>query len=292
MNIKQANTISLIDLLTQLGFKPDRIALNGTDLWYKSPLRTEDTASFHVNKNKNIWYDFGASEGGSVVDFVVKLKLCDVSAALNFIENTMSQPIQKAEKKPEILRGGKKSENEAFTLLKTSSEFSPASTQYLQERKINVALIRDYAVEVHFKNQKGKTFFGIGMKNLSEGYEIRNAYFKGNVGAKDLTFVKGIQNDTLAIFEGMFDFFSAITHFGKTFLENDVLILNSVAFQDQAAAFIKDRPHYQKLSLFLDNDTAGTETATFFQTEFADKIIEPSFALYLRFKDFNEFLVK
>ena len=130
------------------------------------------------------------------------------------------------------------------------------------------------------------------MKNISEGYEISNAFFKGSIGKKDLTFVKGTGNDSVAIFEGMFDFFSAVTYFGKVpFLQNDILILNSVSFQEHAISFLKERPQYKKFSLFLDNDTAGKEAMENFKTAFPDKELEPSFALYLPHKDFNDFLI-
>ena len=130
------------------------------------------------------------------------------------------------------------------------------------------------------------------MKNLSEGYEIRNPYFKGSIGKKDLIFLNGTQHNGLSIFEGMFDFFSAVTYFGKTVvLKNDILILNSVVFEQQAIDFLKNHPEYNNLSLFLDNDAAGQLTAQNIKTAFPERIIEPSFALYLPHKDFNDFLV-
>jgi hypothetical protein len=289
MNSKQAKSIPMVAFLEKMGFVPFEVKQNGTDIWYKSPLRPDEkTPSFHVSKTRNVWYDFGNSEGGNLIDFVLAYKNCDVNTALNFIESVYSKPVTK---QSNLLRGVSDAENEAFTLSETKREFAPSMFLYVQdERKINLSAIRDFAVQVHFSNRDGKAFFGVGMKNLSDGYEVRNAYFKGSIGKKDLTFVKGTGSNSIAIFEGMFDFFAAVTHFGKTFLENDILILNSVAFQDKAVTFIKDRPEYQKLSLFLDNDNAGKQAAETFQIEFSDRIVEPSYALYLPHKDFNDFL--
>lgn len=41
-------------------------------LWGK--LRNENTASFSINIERNIWYDFGAKQGGSVIDLVAELE--------------------------------------------------------------------------------------------------------------------------------------------------------------------------------------------------------------------------
>lgn len=35
---------------------------------YRSPLRADSNASFSVSLDKNLWYDFGTSQGGNVID--------------------------------------------------------------------------------------------------------------------------------------------------------------------------------------------------------------------------------
>ena len=297
MNSKQAKSISLIAFFQKLGFNPTEIKQGGVDYWYKSPFRPdENTASFHINKIKNHWFDFGNSQGGNIIDFVLAYKSCGMSNALDFIESTNANAnaakISVQATKPvlttKITEGG-----ETFTVSEIKRDFTTSLSQYISEtRKINFAAIKEFIVQVHFTNREGKHYFGIGMKNLSDGYEIRNPFFKSSIGKKDLTFIKGTGNASIAIFEGMFNFFSAITYFGKdNFMQNDILILNSISFQEQAIAFLKDRPHYQKLSLFLDNDTAGQGATENFSTHFPDKLIEPSFALYLWHNDFNDFLI-
>ena len=37
---------------------------------YLSPLREEHTPSFKVDYVRNLWYDFGLGEGGSIIDLV------------------------------------------------------------------------------------------------------------------------------------------------------------------------------------------------------------------------------
>lgn len=295
MNSKQAKSIPLIAFLQKLGFTPDHVKQNGVDYWYKSPFRPDEkTPSFHINKIKNIWFDFGNSQGGNIIDFVLSYKNCNMPNALDFIESNYNSPSKIIAQPPKIVLATQVAEGgETFTLDEVKRDFTPSLSKYISEtRKINFTAIQEFVAQVHFSNREGKHYFGIGMKNLSGGYEIRNPYFKGSIGKKDLTFVKGIGNDSIAIFEGMFNFFSAITHFGKAnFMQNDILILNSISFQEQAISYLKDRPQYKKLSLFLDNDVAGQEATENFKTQFPDKLIEPSFALYLSHNDFNDFLI-
>ena len=293
MNIKQAKSLPLVDFFNAIGYQPKQIKLNGNDLWYTSPLRPEEkAASFHINKIKNTWFDFGIGKGGNIIDFVVLLQNCNVPTALDFIGNThLSEPMKTA-KLTEKPVSEPSQRAETFKLDEIRRDFAASSLRYIEERKINTALIQACAVQVHFSNSKGKAFFGIGMKNMSDGYEVRNRHFKGCVGKKDLTFWQGKNSgETILIFEGMFDFFSALTYFGKNILDSDVLILNSTALHERAIAFIKDHTQYQKISLFLDNDAAGQAVADHIQEAFSDKIIEPSFALYLPYKDFNAFLI-
>ena len=296
MTIKQAKAIPLTAFFDKLGYVPDATKKQGNDVWYKSPLRPDEkTASLHLNVRKNIWFDFGLSKGGSIIDFVMERNNCDVETALQSIEQ-MGFGFKKDDSKPQkddLPNMTSRIEKDGFKIEEIRLEFSKSLAQYItQTRKINVQLLKGVAVEIHFSNQKGKRFFGIGMKNLSEGYEIRNPYFKGSVGKKDLIFLKGTSSKGLSIFEGMFDFFSTLTYFGKpTVMQQDILILNSVAFEQQAIDFLKNHPEYNNLSLFLDNDAAGQLTAENIKTAFPERIIEPSFALYLPHKDFNDFLV-
>lgn len=296
MTIKEIKAIPLIIFFEKLGYAPDLTKKQGNDVWYKSPFRPDEkTASFHVNVQKNAWFDFGASKGGSIIDFVATLKSCDVKTSLEFIEHTLSkQPKIVSEPQKDILTPtiGDKQSN-PFKIDEIRRNFSPSLLDYIKnKRKVNTDVLVDFAVEIHFSDPKGRKFFGIGMKNVSKGYEIRNPYFKGSIGKKDVIFVKGTAQNGLSIFEGMFDFFSAITYFGKNVLmQNDILILNSVAFEQQAIEFLTQHPEYQNLSLFLDNDAAGQLTAKNIKTAFPERTIEPSFALYLPHKDFNDFLV-
>lgn len=71
MNISDAKQIRLVDFLCKLGFSPVK-RLN-YQYWYIAPYREEKTASFKVNDQLNEWYDFGISEGGSIIELGMKI---------------------------------------------------------------------------------------------------------------------------------------------------------------------------------------------------------------------------
>ena len=74
-----------------------------------------------------------------------------------------------------------------------------------------------------------KNYFGIGFKNDSDGFEIRNSYSKICLGKKDMTTIENDSN-SLRIFEGFVDFLSFKNV--ENYLEKepaDYLILNSVS---------------------------------------------------------------
>jgi hypothetical protein len=57
LTMAQAKQTDLVDYLAFLGHRPQKV--RNEDYWYLSPLREEKTASFKVNRKKNVWYDHG-----------------------------------------------------------------------------------------------------------------------------------------------------------------------------------------------------------------------------------------
>ena len=64
MNSLDNKKIQIADFFAEKGYLP--ISKKGTNWWYLSPLHNENTASFKVNVDKNVWYDFGLGKGGIV----------------------------------------------------------------------------------------------------------------------------------------------------------------------------------------------------------------------------------
>lgn len=72
MNAKEANKISIVTYLDQLGIKPSKVKAGYC--FYLSPYREEKTPSFKVHPIKNLWVDFGdGNAGGTLIDLVLKM---------------------------------------------------------------------------------------------------------------------------------------------------------------------------------------------------------------------------
>ena len=67
--------ISIRQFLARRGIQP-KYERNGYGM-YLSPLREERTPSFKVDYVRNLWYDFGLGEGGTLRTLVMRLERCD-----------------------------------------------------------------------------------------------------------------------------------------------------------------------------------------------------------------------
>ena len=132
----------------------------------------------------------------------------------------------------------------------------------------------------------GKNYFGIGFKNDSDGYEIRNAYSKICLGKKDISIIN-INSNSIRIFEGFFDFLSFKNV--ENYLEkeaSDCLILNSVSMIAKIKNTIKN---YENIELYFDNDEAGNRAVEMIKSE--NENAEDCRILYSDFKDLNDWLI-
>ena len=89
MKIEELKRIPIWELLSHLGIEPVSKRSGGSQLMYHSPLRPDKNASFSVSTRKNLWLDFGTSQGGNVIDLAIALKgYCTFSEAAAFAITT------------------------------------------------------------------------------------------------------------------------------------------------------------------------------------------------------------
>ena len=74
MKTYELKRIPIWELLSHLGIEPVSKRGGGAQLLYHSPLRPDRNASFSVSTRKNLWMDFGTSQGGNVIDLAIALK--------------------------------------------------------------------------------------------------------------------------------------------------------------------------------------------------------------------------
>ncbi|WP_299060134.1 toprim domain-containing protein [uncultured Polaribacter sp.] len=276
IDCKIANKLDFILALKKLGFNPVRE--NESSAMYLSPFREERTASFKVSKQKNVWIDFGDRSGGTVVDFIMRLKSFSVTETLDFLSNDFSF----FSFHPQILKEKKTSEK--ITIIKPDSIKHPALISYLKSRKIPINIALLFCKEVRYEFS-GKLYFSIGLKNISGGWELRNKIFKNSSSPKNYTHIKN-SSSVLIVVEGMFDLLSIIT-LNPTFINTkDLLILNSIYFLESAKLVFEN---YDKIELYLDRDDAGFNALKKCENK-KKNIIDMSFK-YKGFKDWNAFLL-
>jgi DNA primase len=187
MNCKEANQIDMVDYLSLLGFQP--IILRGNDYWDFSPFRNEKTASFKIQRSKNVWYDHGIGTGGGLVDFVKQFYRCDVNEALQKIlsfhpqinlKNSVYRPPFHLHENS-LINYADASQTAIKIIAAKQPILEPWLYRYLKQRKIEKSIANKYCYEVEFINgEKEKIFKAIGFKNNAGGYELRNEYFKGS----------------------------------------------------------------------------------------------------------------
>ena len=289
-----AKQIDLVDFLASLGYEPSKIRNN--DYWYKSPLRNEQTASFKVNRKRNVWYDHGMGKGGDLIDFGKEYFRCNTSELLQKLSTGNTETfLFHQQEKPKLTNssnsvsaGEKKKDGESKILVMDSRFISDSRLiSYLEKRNIPLEVARQYCHEVDFLLH-GKKQAAIGFKNDSGGYELRSAYFKGSSSPKAVSFID-VEAKCLNIFEGFFDFLSykAMTQ-KATEPPPNILVLNSLAFFQKSWELMEK---YESVNLYLDRDEAGIKLTKEALERNPEKFTDQSI-LYSNNKDLNDWLMQ
>ncbi len=249
---------------------------NSRTAFYFALDREEKTPSLSVDFSKNTAFDFGTGKKYDAISIVQTMKRCSVSDALKYLEQ-FNFSFQKQNQKLENLPKG-------YEIIGVKEIQHPALLDYLKCR--NVEDQKKWVEEIHYR-MNDKNYFGIGFKDDSDGYEIRNAYSKICLGKKDITSIKNDSKD-VRVFEGFFDFLS----FKKVenYLEkepSDYIILNSVTMIHKIK---NENENYKNIELYFDNDEAGTRAVEMIKIEMDN--VEDCRVLYSGFKDLNDWLIQ
>ena len=281
MELEQIRRISLVGFLEGMGHVP--VSRKGNDVWFRSPFRNERTASFKVDTQRNVWFDFGLGKGGDIFHLAGELTgSTGFMEQLEFLSGKSGilplRPLQERKKIPRV---------SGFEDVKVTELSHEAMKGYLKERGIDPAIAGRFCKEVAY-GIRGKRYFAIGFMNRSGGYELRNPMFKGCISPKDISCVSlsGKKQDTCCVFEGFVDFLSALVL--RTVADEDCLVLNSVFNLERSYVVLEG---YGKIRCFLDRDRAGITALETLNIHFGNKVTDCS-GLYDGFKDLNEYLTK
>lgn len=290
MNIQQAKQLSLIEVMAALGHTPHHEAR--ADVWYLSPFRQELEPSFKINRAKNIWYDFGEGQGGNIIDFVMKLEGSNVAGALKKLAEIAGGQTSLFTR-PRTVQERKETrpDNDSLKIREIKPLQNPSLTGYIGKRGISMEIARQHLQEINYERE-GRPYFALAFTNDSGGYEIRNPYFKGTIGTKDIATIAGTdgQAGEILLFEGFMDFLSAKTFYQDGFIQ-PAIVLNSVAMKEKAVEAI-NRARVADVFLYLDHDESGRAVKDYFEEQLEGVVtITDKSGIYAGYKDFNEFLV-
>jgi hypothetical protein len=160
----------------------------------------------------------------------------------------------------------------------------PKLIEWVQQRKIDLALAKQYCKEVHYENQSGQ-FFSVGFRNDRGGYELSSPTgFKGCYSPKD---VKTYRNDSnlCLVFEGFWDFLSYLTIKKIEKTKHDVAVLNSVANIQKAMSFLKK---HRVIYTYLDNDDAGRKATELIKS--INSTVYNRSSQFAEYNDLNDYL--
>lgn len=285
--------IDLVHYIFSLGFHPSK--QNHRECWFLSPLHEEHTASFKVDRNRQVWYDHGNGQGGNLIDFVKRYHRCDDREALaklkgysHIHEPMLSENVEKN------LSKSLDNTDEHIQIVAVRPVEKLYLKLYIGSRNVSIDLARQYLNEVDY-TLYDKTYTALGFPNDAGGYELRNKYFKGCSTPKAPTIIlldeeqKTIPEEKLAVFEGFFSMLSflELLEKDKQFANkpDNILVLNSLSFLCKSKDLMTAYGH---TDLYLDNDTAGKK-ATEQALSWSPKLTDRSH-LYEGFKDLNAYL--
>ena len=277
MKIEELKKIPIWELLSHLGIEPVSKRHGGAQLMYHSPLRPDRNASFSVSTRKNLWMDFGTSQGGNVIDLAIALKgYC---------------PFRDDDSHMSRLSG-----HSDISGMRLEDLTSPKLLEYLESRGISASIGRRYCKEAHY-TVRDREYYGVAFMNILGGMEIRSRFFKGCHGVKAPTVVsveKARRTTSCCVFEGFMDFLSY-----KVLEERDdgeivqpfpcdCIILNSTSIIQRAIPFIGV---YTIAYCYLDNDFAGTQALDTLDLLMPGRIFEMS-TRFSPYNDLNDYLMQ
>lgn len=247
MDAKAINKFPIRDYLAARGIRPTKD--RGYYGLYHSPLREDRTPSMKVDYDKNLWIDYGAGEGGTLIDLVMRMERCDAGEAMRLMEQMISgMPTFSFHGNSNPVPPHRES---AITIENVCPLENPALLAYLTERSIDLDTARAHCSEVHYR-VADKSYFAVGFRNDAEGWELRNRYFKGCTSKASTT--RSGDYPTCLVFEGFMDYLSYLTLKHAPNPPHDTVVLNSVTLVAKAGPFIAS---HEQVYTYLDNDEAG-----------------------------------
>ena len=301
MKIEELKRIPIWELLSHLGIEPVSKRGGGAQLMYHSPLRPDRNASFSVSTRKNLWMDFGTSQGGNVIDLAIALKgYCTFSEAVTWLEEQArwfhKDILYEDFSRYDDAHMSRLSGHSGISNMRVEELTSPRLLEYLESRGIPAAIGQRYCKEAHY-TVRDREYYGVAFLNILGGMEIRSRSFKGCHGVKAPSVVsveKTKRTSCCCVFEGFMDFLSYMVLEEKGVPDivqsfpYDCIILNSTSIIQRAIPFIGV---YHIAYCYLDNDFAGKQAFDTLDLLMPGRIFEMS-TRFSPYNDLNDYLMQ
>ncbi|MCK8493517.1 CHC2 zinc finger domain-containing protein [Spirosoma sp. RP8] len=287
--IQQLCQIPITDYLASKGILP--VLKRGQEFAYLSPLRDEKTPSFFVHPVKNVWNDFGGDRG-NLVRLVRQLEQCDFVTAIQTLQQFTYQPPATSFSFDDPVAN--KTLNEKESIIAVKLHDNPALVPYSAQRRISYPIARKYLRDVYYQSID-KRLFAVGFENDKGGFALRNQWtdkdknvreIKRNIGPSWFTTIAGKHQRVVNVFEGFFDFLTALDYYQVSEPNCTTIVLNSTSNLDVALPLLTQ---FAQVNAYLDNDQAGSTALAKIQAS-GVSVVDRS-TLYQGYKDFNEFWI-
>ena len=301
MKIEELKRIPIWELLSHLGIEPVSKRGGGAQLMYHSPLRPDRNASFSVSTRKNLWMDFGTSQGGNVIDLAIALKgYCTFSEAVTWLEEQArwfhKDILYEDFSRYDDAHMSRLSGHSGISNMRVEELTSPRLLEYLESRGIPASIGQRYCKEAHY-TVRDREYYGVAFLNILGGMEIRSRSFKGCHGVKAPSVVsveKTKRTSCCCVFEGFMDFLSYMVLEEKGVPDivqsfpYDCIILNSTSIIQRAIPFIGV---YHIAYCYLDNVFAGKQALDTLDLLMPGRIFEMS-TRCSPYNDLNDYLMQ
>ncbi len=267
-----------------------------------APWRDEKKPSVYIERKENghyVWKDFGSDEGGTWIDFFMKLNDWGYVETVKYLREHYlgvdTELAKEVERKSSFSFGSRKYE---ILQVKEEEVSHPVLKRYLRKR--GITKIPEWLKELHYtlkdkETGEEKHYFALGVKTLSGSWILRNPLMKLNLTTKEgqeHTFAYISQGQRkLYITEGMFDALSLYQLKGKE--DFDLIILGGVG--NAKKLFNKGVLYlYDQIIVATDRDEAGEKFFKELLNYFISKRKNPPKVIRLTFeeKDLNEAIKK
>jgi len=251
---KEAKEKSIVSYLSSQGYKPIKGRSIGRHHVYSSMLHTESNPSFFVDKDRNVWKDFGFSstKWEDVITLVMRIESKTFPEAIDILlkrRHVRKEEISQEPHKPGI------------EIVNVVPLTSPILIEYLQDRKVDIDLARLYCEQATARFPRGKNpnkeHLYISFRNDKGGYELRNQYTFDikKVSSSPKYFTRFIADpNKYNLFEGFMDFLTMLTMYKRERFKNTTVVLNSLVNLLYLYETLRTN---EENNLFLDNDLAA-----------------------------------